>query len=66
MSNPNFSVHACSSTLDVHRAGMERIQYRALKCIYNDFDSSCDKLLTRAKLPILSQEGNLGRGLQGC
>jgi len=32
---------------------MERIQYRALKLVYNDFDSSYDKPLTRAKLPNL-------------
>ena len=32
---------------------MERIQYRALKFVYNDFDSSYDKLLTRAKLSTL-------------
>jgi hypothetical protein len=37
----------------VHTARMERIQYRALKFVYNDFDSSYDKLLTRAKLPTL-------------
>ena len=32
---------------------MERIQYRALKFVYNDFNSSYQELLSRAKLPTL-------------
>jgi len=37
----------------VHTARIERIQYRALKFVYNDFDSSYDKLLTFTKIPTL-------------
>ena len=32
---------------------MERIQHRALKFVYNDFNSSYDKHLTCAELPTL-------------
>ena len=38
---------------EVHTDRIESIQYRALKVIYNDFDSSYDKLLTRPELPTL-------------
>ena len=37
----------------VHTARMERIQYRALKFVYNDFNSCYQELLSRAKLPTL-------------
>ena len=36
-----------------HTSKMERIQYRALKCIYNDVSSSYEELLVRANLPTL-------------
>ena len=32
---------------------MERIQFRALKYIYNDFSTSYEELLARANLPTL-------------
>ena len=32
---------------------MERIQYRAMKCIYNDVNTSYEELLARANLPTL-------------
>ena len=36
-----------------HASKMERIQYRALKCIYNDVSISYEELLARANLPTL-------------
>ena len=36
-----------------HTSKMERIQYVALKFIYNDFNTSYEKLLARANLPTL-------------
>jgi len=37
----------------VQTSKMERIQYRALKYVYSDFESSYQELLDRAKLPTL-------------
>ena len=36
-----------------HTSKMERIQYRALICIYNDVSTSYEELLARANLPTL-------------
>ena len=36
-----------------HTSTMERIPYRALKCIYNDVSTSYEELLSRANLPTL-------------
>jgi hypothetical protein len=35
---------------------MEKIQFRALKFIYDDTDSTYEELLTKSKLPTLSTD----------
>ena len=39
---------------------MEKIQERALKCIYNENHSTYEELLAKSKLPSLTIRGSVG------